>query len=265
MTAGSSSSAASLISRSLRLAGAAAEEQADADLPRLAVLADPVGDGDDAVGRMLAEGQLADDVLQPPRPDLDAVLVADLQELRRGPPATRASRRSAPLPAPACAGRRASPGPTVRAARFGVAACGRRPRRSRVRQIRTSPAGGGTSAGSAASRRSTTTTSTLGRRLDDVAGLAAAVGWPSVHAAERSRVCRSRADRRDDRTGGGTAAACRAASARCGRCASTCSSVNGIDAAAARRSRAALPGPAAAGPRRRGAPVPAAALPGAAP
>ena len=33
-----------------------------------------------AVGRVVAERPLADDVLQPPRPDLDAVLVADLQE-----------------------------------------------------------------------------------------------------------------------------------------------------------------------------------------
>ena len=40
---------------------------------------------------------------------------------------------------------------------------------------------------------------------------------------------RRRDRRRRDRTGGGTAGACRAASARCGRCASTCSSVNGRD------------------------------------
>src|SRR5262249_28500461 len=49
-------------------------------LPRLAVLAHPVGDGHHAVGRVLAEGPLADDVVQPPRPDLDPVLVAHLQE-----------------------------------------------------------------------------------------------------------------------------------------------------------------------------------------
>ena len=34
----------------------------------------------DAIGRMLAEGQFADDMLQPPRADLDAVLVANLQK-----------------------------------------------------------------------------------------------------------------------------------------------------------------------------------------
>src|SRR5262249_40021565 len=60
-----------------RLARALGEEEADADLPRLAVLARPVRDGDDAVGGMIAEGEFRDDVLQPPRADFDAVLVAD--------------------------------------------------------------------------------------------------------------------------------------------------------------------------------------------
>src|SRR5205085_2542078 len=60
--------------------GAFREEQADADLPRRAVLAGPVGDGQDAVRRVLAEAPFADDVLQAPRADLHAVLVADLQE-----------------------------------------------------------------------------------------------------------------------------------------------------------------------------------------
>ena len=63
-----------------RLARSASEEQADADLPGLAVLARPVSDGNDTVGRVLAEGELRHDVLQAPGPDLDAVLVADLQE-----------------------------------------------------------------------------------------------------------------------------------------------------------------------------------------
>ena len=87
---------ASLISRSLRLAGAAGQEQADADLPRLAVLAGPVGDGRGAVGRVLAEGPFGDDVLQSPRPDLDAVLVAGC----RNAPRPACSSRVAPVSAP---------------------------------------------------------------------------------------------------------------------------------------------------------------------
>ena len=54
------------------------QEQTDADLPRLAVLARPMGDRQHAVGRVFAERPFADDVLQPPRADFDAVLVADL-------------------------------------------------------------------------------------------------------------------------------------------------------------------------------------------
>ena len=63
-----------------RLGVAAAQEQADADLPRLAVLARPVRDRDGAIRRMIAERPFPDDMLQTPRSNLDAVLVADLQE-----------------------------------------------------------------------------------------------------------------------------------------------------------------------------------------
>src|SRR5262245_35321210 len=41
----------------LRLSGPAPEEEADADLPRLTILARPVSDSDDAVGGMVAEGE----------------------------------------------------------------------------------------------------------------------------------------------------------------------------------------------------------------
>src|SRR5207253_3212830 len=64
----------------LRLAGAATEEQADADLPRLAVLTDPVGDADDAIGGMLTERPFRHYMLQPPGADLHAMLVANLQK-----------------------------------------------------------------------------------------------------------------------------------------------------------------------------------------
>src|SRR5439155_21184907 len=63
-----------------RLARAAAEVEADADFPGLAVLADPVGDADDAVGGVVAEGPFGDDVGQTPRADLDAVLETGVQE-----------------------------------------------------------------------------------------------------------------------------------------------------------------------------------------
>ena len=57
---------------------------------------------DDAVGRMLAEGPFRHDVLQTPRADLDAMLVAGLQERRQaglqlaGGAGERAFRESAP-------------------------------------------------------------------------------------------------------------------------------------------------------------------------
>src|SRR5439155_22223521 len=64
----------------LRLAGAFGEEEADADFPRLAVFAGPVGEADGAVGGMVAEDPLGHDVGQPPGTDLDAVLVAEGEE-----------------------------------------------------------------------------------------------------------------------------------------------------------------------------------------
>ena len=84
-----------------RLARPTAQEQADAHLPRLPVLAYPVGDRHRAVGRMLAEGEFRHRVLQSPRPDLDAMLVANLQETPQAPLAVPASLRSAILPASA--------------------------------------------------------------------------------------------------------------------------------------------------------------------
>ena len=39
-----------------------------------------MGDCEHAVSRVLAECQFADDMLQPPRADFDAVFMADLQE-----------------------------------------------------------------------------------------------------------------------------------------------------------------------------------------
>src|SRR5205085_11881901 len=63
-----------------RLSHAAAHEQADADLPRLTILANPVGDGHDSESRMVAESQLVDNVLQAPGADFHPVLVANLKE-----------------------------------------------------------------------------------------------------------------------------------------------------------------------------------------
>src|SRR5207237_551171 len=59
---------------------------------RRAAAGGPVGDADDAVGRVLAEAPFRDDMLKTPRPDLDPVFQANLQErpqsrlqLARGP------------------------------------------------------------------------------------------------------------------------------------------------------------------------------------
>src|SRR5207249_6638750 len=62
------------------LAGAAAEEQADADLPRLAILTCPMGDGHRAISRVVAKRPFCHDVLEPPWPDLDAMLMAQFEE-----------------------------------------------------------------------------------------------------------------------------------------------------------------------------------------
>src|SRR5206468_3909481 len=56
----------------LGFARPAAQEQPDADFPRLTISAYPMRDRHHAVGRMIAKTQLADDVLKSPRADFDA-------------------------------------------------------------------------------------------------------------------------------------------------------------------------------------------------
>src|SRR5579883_1821177 len=57
-----------------------AEKQTDAYLPRLAILANPMSDGHNTIGRMFSERPFADNMMQAPRPYFDAVIVAQLQE-----------------------------------------------------------------------------------------------------------------------------------------------------------------------------------------
>ena len=212
MTGGSASIDAQLDLQVLRLAGRLREEQADADLPRLAVLARPVGDADDAVGRVLAERVL--------RARRAAAATGRPSRRARGRPGgtprarpgSRASPRSAPRPASASAGPLAVPAPTVRPCRSGSApvAVAATSTGSSARMISTDFSAMLSSA-SADDRRAESDGSRLRRNLGRSGCRRDRV---DSSAPPRST---SRCRRRRGRTGAGTAAACREASARSGR------------------------------------------------